>query len=117
MGTACAAAELGSLISTPDGSASMQAWGFQVMSVVRSSSDYWHVHLAVMTSADVISFHQDMNEELESQDRQLSDLQDHAEKTLNDINEVEATTRRDFKLREAEGERATCLWSAAWSTR
>ena len=45
-----------------------------------------------------------MNEELESQDKQLADLQDHAEKTLNDINEVEATTRRDFKLREDAGQ-------------
>ena len=45
-----------------------------------------------------------MNEELESQDKQLEDLQGHAETTLNNINEVEATTRRDFKLREAEGE-------------
>ena len=68
-------------------------------------------------SADLTLWHQDMNEELESQDKQLSDLQDHAEKTLNDINEVEATTRRDFKLREAEGEHVTYIWSAACSTR
>ena len=46
---------------------------------------------------------QDMNEELEAQDKQLEGLQDHAGRTLNDLQEVEATTRRDFKLREDQG--------------
>lgn len=44
-----------------------------------------------------------MNEELETQDKQLEGLQDHAGRTLDDLRDVESTTRRDFKLREDQG--------------
>ena len=44
-----------------------------------------------------------MNEELETQDKQLEGLQDHTSKTLGDLKEVESTTRRDFKLRDDAG--------------